>query len=159
MNWNCLSCQVNRIYQSRIFYGSIEKRRVPQARSWCLGLGVSDGRGIEALLRQRRFAFHYVQLLPPPAAIEDGACAGHFCARTCSSKNRDGLLFDRLCGDAGACAFINKRTEDRDTVGGDAKAEAARLAQNARRRRSGTITFTTWGRWRDPSILLAGSLL
>jgi hypothetical protein len=54
---------------------------------WVLGLtfsfhGVCYAGGTAALLRQRSFAFYYLQLLPAAAAVEDGARAGHFRERT-----------------------------------------------------------------------------
>ena len=75
---------------------SIERRRVAQVRFVNLGLGVDvpfggvgDAVGVEALLRQRRFAFYYVQLLSAAAAVEDGARSGPLRERVGEGAERD----------------------------------------------------------------------
>ena len=81
---------------------------------------VCDARGTEALLRQRRFAFHYVQLLPAPATAEDGARAGHLRERVEEIARGDGFSTPWLCGDAGARPSLDERAETRHALDGAA---------------------------------------
>jgi hypothetical protein len=67
---------------------------VPKHKLEILGLGGAwgcDAFWAEALLRQRRSAFYYLQLLPAVASVEDGACARPVCAGVGKSARRDGI--------------------------------------------------------------------
>ena len=119
-------------------HDSIETRRVPQVRLLNLGLGfdlsfpeVGDAGRIKAALRPRASAFHHLQLLPAPAAVEDRLRAGHLCARVGEVTRRDGVSSDRLCRDARACPSTFERTAAGDAFGGVAEVETARCAENA----------------------------
>lgn len=110
--------------------------------------GVCDARRTEALLRERRSAFHYVQLLSAAAAVEERARAGHFRERVGESARRDGFSIDRLCGDAGACASVNERAEAGDAVDGATEIEAAGGAEIAEARKAGVLgadAIAVWG--------------
>src|SRR2546427_6286227 len=87
----------------------MEWRRVPQVRCLNLGLvvdvsfrGVGYAGGTEALLRQRSFAFYYVQLLSAAAAVEDGARRGGFREIAGANARRARLSSPRVCGGVGA---------------------------------------------------------
>src|SRR5208283_2200281 len=103
-----LTCESWRVYQFSNSRRSRETRKVPQVRFGNLGLRVSDAFWVEALLRQRGSAFHYLQLLPPVATVEDGACARPLRAGIGKSPRRDGISPGRVRGDAGACTSADQ---------------------------------------------------
>ena len=87
--------------------------------------------GTEALLRQRRSAFYYVQLLSAAAVVEDGACARPLRGRVGENARRNEVSSTRLCGDAGARAFIDERAHAWNAFHRAAETEATRGAETA----------------------------
>src|SRR5260370_11926438 len=62
------------------------------------------------LLRQRRSALHYFQLLPAIAASENDAGTKPLRERTGTSARCDGISSGRLCSDSRARAFAGQRS-------------------------------------------------
>jgi hypothetical protein len=142
---------------------------VPQVRSLNLGLwfdlsfrGVSYAGRTEALLRQRRFAFYYVQLLSAAAAVKDRPRTGHFGERTREGARRDGISSAGLCGDAGTCTPADERAAAGNALDGAAQVEAACGAETAQTSKGGVLgadATAVCGDQRTAASVLAGTIL
>src|SRR5208337_718349 len=78
------------VYQFSKSRRSRETRRVPRVRFGNLGLGVFDAFWVEAVLRQGRSAFHYLQMLLAVASARDDACTRAVCAGVGKGPRRNG---------------------------------------------------------------------
>src|SRR5256885_11895615 len=146
------------------------RRRVPRSRcvraglSFDLGCGAGalDAAWIETLLRERRFAFCDVQLLPQIAFSGYEGSAGCICTRVGSSSCRVSIPDDRLRLHAGPCASIDERAGERNAVDRAANAKAAGFAEDAETEtncRPETDGIYVWRERRGITGVLAGKIL
>ena len=117
----------------------------------------SDAEKSETTLRKRRSAFHYFQLLRKKGAPGDRSGAESFCESNGRSEGTIRVLASGLCVDAGACAFVGERTEERNAFQDSAGVEAESVAGDAREEKArftGTVGAKVSERtWRVEAIL------
>src|SRR6266852_6113412 len=107
-------------------------KRVPRPRFLRVGVLVLHSEETQELLRSRRTALSYFQLLPPTAAARYGPGTHPLRERTRQGPQGVRLPFGGIRGDAQPRAFVDERAEKGHSLDRAANAEAARFPENAK---------------------------